>query len=627
MALAKTKTKSSRKSAAGNTRKRAPRTPPPPPPPPSEVVGDPHVRKALEYCRAVVNGFLPACKQVRQACQRQLNDLARFKDHHLYFWDEAAAGRACRFIERLPHVKGPKAKKGELILLEGWQCFIVTTLFGWRRHDTQGRRFRRSYVEVPRGNAKSTLSSAIGLYCTSADGEEGAEVYSAATKREQAKIVQGDAQAMLRKRPDFAAKLGFVVNQHDIRHPRSNSKFEALSRESSTADGLNIHLAIVDELHAHKDRGMYDVIETGAGKRDSSLIFVITTAGTDTAGICYELRTFVLKVLDGTVEDESQFAIVYTLDPEDDWQDPKVWQKANPNWGVSVYPDAFEQLARKAMNVASAQNNFKTKHLNVWCNADVAAFDPAAWARCYDKAMKLSDFQGEDCVLGNDLATKTDIAARVKLFWKWFPKYVPKACSSHTFPGTLSCATCYPETGELEPHFYLFQDLYLPEAALHDGRNSQYEGWALEGWLQETPGDVLDFGVLKEDTIKDRDDFRVVEWSYDPWQSAQMAQELDQQGLTVVEVRMTVVNFSAPMKEFDALIRQARIHHDGSPAMAWMISNVVAHLDAKENWFPRKQSPENKIDGPVAAIQALGRAMLLVADGAGYSPTRGIRTL
>lgn len=611
----------------------------------------PHVEKALQYARDVVSGKVNACKWVRLACKRQLKDLDDRKDgvlRNLFVWDENQASRVCRFIECLPHVKGPKAKNNELIVLEGWQCFILTTVFGWRRLDTGGRRFRRAYTEVPRGNAKSTLSSGIGLYGLCEDGEEGAEVYSAATTRDQAKIVQGDAQAMMRKRADFAARLGIIVNQYILLHPRSNSKFEALSRESGTMDGKNVHIAIVDELHAHKDRGVYDVIETATAKRLASLIWIITTAGSDSSGICYEVRTYVTKVLEGLVEDDTQFGIIYTLDEGDDWTDPEMWIKANPNWGVSVMPEVFAALAKKAMQVLSAQNNFKTKHLNLWVNADVAWMDMNAWDKCVDPTLDPEQFTNQQCIDALDLASKIDIAAKARLFWKDLPRpegsFDPKRCEhcnkkleQHPKPDELvagrmpSSTTCTTEKfmpmKPTERHYYGFLNCYLPETALIDGRNSQYEGWAEGGYIQTTPGDVLDFAVIKEDILDDTQKFAVREMAYDPWQATQLAQELAGSGMTVVEVRATVQNFSAAMKEFDALVRAGRWHTPDNPLFRWMITNVVCHYDAKDNVFPRKERPENKIDGPVAMIMALFRAMAIVDEVEPYSPERGVRFL
>lgn len=539
---------------------------------------DPHCAKAKQYCLDIVSGRIPAGQHVKQACARQLSDLER--TDWQYTFDENLGGRICRFIEALPHIKGPKA--GRDIELEPWQCFKLTTTFGWVHKDTRKRRFRRAYLEEPRSNAKSTVSSGVGLYMVSADSEAGAEVYSAATTRDQARIIFADAQHMARKRPALCNDLGLEVLAHAVVQMSSASKFVALSSEGNTLDGLNIHCALIDELHAHKTRDVYDVIETGCGKRDQSLLWTITTAGSDRSGICYEIRSYLIKVLTGVVEDDSFFGCIWAADEADDWTQESTWIKANPNWGVSVQPEHIAQLAHKAMQMPAAQNNFKTKHLNLWVNADVAWMDMRAWDRCGDTSLDIVNFYGLACYIGLDLATKTDIAAKVRLF---------------------------PIKQNGETHYYLFATYYLPEAAAQDGRNSQYSGWEIEGRLITTPGEVLDFERVRADLSEDSKRFQVREIPFDPWQATQLAQQMMQEGAPMVEYRNTVANFSAPMKEVDALVRSGRLHHDGDPVMAWMISNVVCHLDAKDNIYPRKERPENKIDGVIALITALGRAM------------------
>lgn len=541
-----------------------------------------YVAKANQYIDDVLAGVIPVGALVKAACKRQKDDLVRLKKHPIYHWAPEYGERVCQFIERLPHIKGDKAKTNETIELEPWQCFILTTTFGWRRRDTKARRFKRAYIEVPRGNGKSAISSGVGLYCLADDEEPGAEVYSAATNREQARVVWDSAKAMMEKAPAVREEMGITLTQYSIVQRESFSKFQALSREANNQDGLNVHCGIIDELHAHKVRDTYDVIETGAGKRSNSLIWVITTAGSDTSGICYEVRSYVEKVLRG-LEDDAQFGIIYTMDEGDDWTSPTTWQKVNPNWNVSVVPDVIQTLAFKAMQTPSAQNNFKTKHLNVWVGANEAAFDLSAWDKCADLMLKAKDFTGQDCFVGVDLASKVDIAARARIF----PKMI-----------------------EGKMHYYLFVNCYLPQAALSDGRNSQYAGWEIEGWLETTPGDVLDFATVKDDVMQDSRDFKVREVAYDPWQATQMAQELTDQGITMVEVRPSVQNFSAPMKELDALMRDGRLHHNCSPVLRWMISNTVGYYDAKDNIYPRKEKPENKIDGVIATLMALNRAML-----------------
>lgn len=545
---------------------------------------------ARQYAEAVVAGDIPACRWVQLACQRQLDDLARFKGKGSpYRFNPKLTDRTgktfspadnlCAFIERLPHVKGPLA--GMPITLEPWQVFILSTVYGWVKPDGT-RRFRRAYIEVPRGNAKSTLSSAVALYMLAADGEGGAEVYSLATTRDQARIVFGDAQTMARKSSGFRSRFGVAVGAHNMHVLATGSKFEALSAEGSTLDGLNIHFGCVDELHAHKTRTVYDVVETGTGKRDNSLLWVITTAGSNRAGICYEVRTFVTKLLDRVFEDDSQFGIIFGLDDGDDWASEAALIKANPNWGISVRAEILLPLQAKAMQLPSAVNNFKTKHLNEWVNADTAWMDMRAWDRCADAALDLESFTGQPCWIGLDLASKTDIAALVLVF-------------------------AHPD---IAGGFAVFGRYYLPEDTVMATGNSQYPGWMRTGRLTVTPGNVIDFSWIEADLIDAVSRFAIQAVAFDPFQATQLSTRMIAEGLPMIEVRPTVLNFSEPMKTLEALVLQGKLIHDADPVLTWMVSNVVAHLDAKDNIYPRKERPENKIDGIVALIMALARASL-----------------
>ncbi len=443
--------------------------------------------------------------------------------------------------------------------------------------DSPSRLYLAGESCIPTHN--SALSSAVALYMLAADREGGAEVYSLATTRDQARIVFGDAQAMARRSPGFRSRFGVAVGAHNLHVLASGSKFEALSAEGSTLDGLNIHFGCVDELHAHKTRTVYDVVETGTGKRDNSLLWVITTAGSNRAGICYEIRTFVNRLLEGLFVDDSQFGIIYGLDDADDWASESALIKANPNWGISVRPEVLLPLQAKAMQMPSAANNFKTKHLNEWVNADTAWMDMRAWDACADPELSEDDFIGEPCFIGLDLASKVDIAAKAKVFQR-------------------------------EGRFYVFLSYYLPEAAVEDGRNSQYSGWVRRGLLTITPGNVTDFDQIEAELVADASRFQIKEVPFDPFQATQLSSHLIAEGLPMVEMRPTVLNFSEPMKQLEALVLQKRLVHDGDPILAWMISNVVCHRDAKDNIYPRKEREENKIDGVVALIMALGRQMV-----------------
>lgn len=530
---------------------------------------------SCRYARGVLSGRISACSLVKKACERQLDDLDRYGDGKRFIYDVEAGDRICWFIEHLTHVKGELA--GQEIKLEPWQVFILHTTFSWKT--TEGiRRFRRVYIEVPRGNGKSSLSSGVALFCLCGDREPGAEVYSFATTRDQAKIVFGDAKEMARQNPKLKRAFDLQVLATSLYVPKTNSYFQAKSAEGSTLDGLNTHLAVIDELHAHKTRAVYDVVETSLGKRRNSLMWVITTAGFDTAGICYEVRSFVKQILNKEAQDESQFGIIYGLDEGDDWTSEEALQKANPNWGVSVRPEIITSLQAKAIARPSAANNFKTKHLDVWCSAASSWMDMPAWNLCR-RSIALSDFEGFDCYMGLDLGAKNDLTAKVLVF--------PVEEN-----GRLNC--------------YVFGTYYAPRAALLKSGNSQYDGWETLGYLKVTEGAVTDFNQIEADILEDCSRFRVKSVAYDPWQATQLATRLSDNDVPMVEYRNTVQNMSDPMKWLEALVQDKRLIHEGDPALTWMMGNVVAKRDFKDNVFPRKEVYENKIDGAVALIMALG---------------------
>lgn len=533
--------------------------------------------KARKYEEDILSGKIPACLFVKQAIKRQREDLKRWskKDSPFYF-DQSEGNRVCKFIEYLPHTKG--ALRGQKIKLEPWQCWILTTIFGWRRRSDNRRRFGRVYIEVPRGNGKSSLSSGVALYCLLADREPGAEVYSFATTRDQARIVFGDARQMATMCEPLRKKFGLEVLANSLVVTKTNSTFQPKSAEGSTLDGLNTHFACIDELHAHKTRAVYDVVETSIGKRLNPILWVITTAGFDTAGICYEVRTMVREVLAKTVEDETQFGIIYTIDEGDDWKTEAALIKANPNWGVSVMPKMVLPLQLKAITLASAANNFKTKHLDVWCQAGAAWMDMTAWHKG-ERMVDLDDFEGRPCVIGLDLGAKNDLTAKV---------YVFKT-----------------EGDDGRPRYQVFSRLYLPQTAIDKGTVSQYSGWADTGVIQVTGGAMTDMTRIEEELREDLSRFDVQAIAYDPWQATQLAGNLSEDGAPMVEYRNTVQNVSEPMKWLEALVQDGRLDHDGNPAMTWMMGNVVAKVDAKDNIFPRKERYESKIDGPVALIYAL----------------------
>lgn len=558
-----------------------------------------YVAIAIQYCIDVVEGNIVTGKYIKQSCQRQLDDLQN--GVRGYTFNLQKAERVCKFIENLKHIKGKWA--GKNLVLEPWQIFALTTIFGWVNCDGK-RRFKTAYIEVARKNAKSTLSSGIALYLLCADDEGGAEVYSAATGRDQAKIVWEDAKRMVEKNKALQARFGVSTKAHTIEVGETASSFKALSRDQGgNLDGLNVHGAIVDELHGHKTRDIWDVLETATGSREQPLILAITTAGFNRAGICYEVRDYGIKVLAkvSAEPDEEFFALIYTLDPGDDWKDEANWIKANPNLNVSVGLDDLRRKALKAKEQAAAQNNFLTKHMNMWVNAEVAWMTMNYWDDCGDPTITIDDFKDWRCWMAIDLASKRDIASIGLVFYNELP-------------------------GELK-RYAVFTFNYLPENAVEQSTNSQYKGWVEDNWLIETDGNVTDYAEIEKDILKFCTEFNVSAVCFDPYQATYIMTRLVEQGLPVEHYSNSVKNMSEPMKELEALIISGRIVHEADPVLDWMISNVTAKEDAKENIFPRKEFPENKIDGVVALIMALGKCIADVEEESSVYEERGILML
>lgn len=541
-----------------------------------------YVDAALAWARAVVNGEVPACKWTRLACQRQLDDLDRtLSDDWPWVFDLDLAERPCAFIELLPHIKGKWAKEGRLIQLEGWQCFVITTVYGWVHHQTRLRRYTEAYEEEPRKNAKSTKGAGILLYMLAADGEHGAECYTAATTRDQARIVFDDAKAMAERTPDLRTYLGVAIMQHSLTVAHTASKAAPLAAEGSTLDGLNVHFALLDELHAHKRRDVYDVIDTARGAREQALLWTITTAGTNRAGICYERRTHVTKILDGVIRDDRVFGIIFTIDDGDDPFSPVSWAKANPNYGVSVLPDDMAAAAKKAEAMPSALNNFLTKRLNVWVSGESPWMDMRAWDRC--AAPELQDpmqGKGAKAWIGLDLAQKNDFAALSIVFQSEDLKWC--VCTR----------------------------LYLNERAVQESANAQLSGWARQGYVNVNAGDVTDFDAIAADLRTLCKTHDVQEIAFDPALSMYFAGKLIEEGLPLVEIAQRAMFFTPPLIQVENLVLENKLRHDANPVMTWMVSNLVVKVSKfNELRQPTKERPENKIDGAMAMLMALGRAL------------------
>ena len=537
---------------------------------------------AEAYAHDVVSGRIPAGRYVRLACQRHLDDLAFQTDAGFPYRFEARAGaKVCKFIESLPHTKGKWAAKGQRLTLEPWQVFMVMCLFGWMRKANGLRRFRRAMLLVPRKNGKSALAAGIGLYMLCADGEHGAEVYSGATTEKQAWEVFRPAKLMAQKTPALLAHFGLTPNAKNLHILANGSRFEPIIGDPG--DGASPSCAIVDEYHEHQTDALFSTMETGMGAREQPLMLVITTAGDNIAGPCYAMQQEAQAALEGTRQDDELFALIYGIDEEDDWTDPDVVRKANPNFGISVFEEFLLGQQMAAMGSPRKAGAFKTKHLNVWVQARNAYFNVLRYQDAGDETLTLDSFEGQECIIGIDLAEKTDLTA-VELLFRHRDGYAR------------------------------FGFYYLPEETIERPENEHFRRWRDQGLLIQTDGGVTDDREIRDDILEFCARFKVREVAFDPLHSRQMAVELMEQGVTCLDFANRPTLMNEPMRKMDALITDGKLYHGvakgAQDPFAWMLGNVVNRSRAGDIHSPAKERGENKIDGPVACMMALGRWLL-----------------
>lgn len=537
---------------------------------------------AEAYAHDVVSGRIPAGKYIRLACQRHLDDLAWQDDDGFAFrFDGKAGAKVCKFIEALPHTKGKWAAKGQRLKLEPWQVFMVMCLFGWMRKSSGLRRFRRALLLVPRKNGKSALAAGIGLYMLCADGEHGAEVYSGATSEKQAWEVFRPAKLMAQKTPALLSHFGLTANAKNLHILGNGSRFEPIIGDPG--DGASPSCAIVDEYHEHQTDALFSTMETGMGAREQPLMLVITTAGDNIAGPCYAMQQEAQAALEGTRRDDDLFALIYGIEEEDDWTDPDVVRKANPNFGISVFEDFLLGQQIAAMGSPRKAGAFKTKHLNVWVQARNAYFNVLRYQDAGDPALTLDSFEGQECIIGIDLAEKTDLTAVELLF-------------RH-------------RNGYARFGFY-----YLPEETIERPENEHFRRWRDLGLLIQTDGGVTDDREIRDDILEFCARFKVREVAFDPLHSRQMAVELMERDIACLDFANRPTQMNEPMRKMDALITDGKLYHgiakgDQDP-FAWMLGNVVNRSRTGDIHSPTKERAENKIDGPVACMMALGRWLL-----------------
>lgn len=551
----------------------------------------PNVNAANQYARDVARGRIAACRYVIDACQRHIDDLAKEKSKKFrYRFDKDLAEKAAKFIQLLPHTKGEWAFKRMPITLEPWQLFIVCSAFGWVQKVTKLRRFREVYTEIPRKNGKSAISAGVGLYCFTCDDEFGAEVYSGATTEKQAWEVFRPARLMCKRTPALCDAFGVEVNASNMNRPEDGARFEPLI--GNPGDGASPSCAVVDEYHEHDSDALYTTMLTGMGSRRQPLMWAITTAGYNIDGPCYDKRREVIEMLNGTVPNDELFGVIYTVDEGDDWTDPNVLRKANPNMGVSVYSEFLLSQQKRAMNNARQANVFKTKHLNIWVSARAAYFNLVSWRNCEDETLSAEQFEGQPCYLGFDLARKLDMNSMVSVFTR------DKDGKRHYY--------C------ISPQFWVPYDTVYSTDTDRQRTAERFQKWVNTGHLEVTDGAEIDYRVILEAAKAVNRQNPVEESPIDPHGATNLSHQLADEGLSPITIVQNYTNMSDPMKELEAAIESGRFHHDGNPIMTWCISNVVGkNLPGNDDVVrPIKEQNENKIDGAVALIMAIGRAML-----------------
>jgi phage terminase large subunit-like protein len=541
-------------------------------------------QRAQGYIDDILAGRIPSCRWTKLACERAMRDMARTDDAWPYAFVPEKAQRAVRFIESLRHVKSSIATKaGEKIVLLPWQIFVVETLYGWVRKDTGNRRWKKCYLELGKGNGKSTLGGGIALYDAFCSGEGGADVLCAASMKEQAKIVLDSARQMLQRDKELCKKVGLVVQAHDIVQASTQSRMRALPAKASSVEGVQPSLAILDEVHAARGRELYDTLSTACAKRASGLFLMVTTAGNDAACLGYELHQFIEQLLNQEIEENTFFAVLYGIDAEDSWDDPVAWQKANPSWGVSVDPVALAAEAKVASLMPGARNAFRIFHLSEWIanGADQTFLDYNAVRSCYVKELVDADFDGQPAVFGLDLASKLDLCSLVRV---------------HT------------RNLDGKSHFYVFTKDWMPSQAVANSAVASLRTWAETKQLIVTPGAVTNQDDIEEEIFQQWKKCLPRDLNFDPTQATMMMTHLRNRTEAYdafIEVTQFARNMTDGMNLLQEIVADGRLHTN-SAVLLWCLGNLRAQTGGLHFVWPvRPKDRQLKIDAAVALVMAL----------------------
>ena len=497
------------------------------------------------------------------------------------YYDEEAADFAVMFIEQLCHTKGTWA--GKKFKLLDWQSQIIRDLFGVLKPNGY-RQFNTAYIEIPKKNGKSELAAAVALLLCCGDGEQRAEIYGCAAERGQATIVFDVAADMVRMCPALNKRCKILTSQKRILFTPTNSFYQVLSAEAYSKHGFNIHGVVFDELHTQPNRKLFDVMTKGSGDaRMQPLYFLITTAGTDTNSICFETHQKAKDILEGRKIDPTFYPVIYGAGENEDWTDPKVWLKSNPSLGETIGMDKVQAACESAKQNPGEENSFRQLRLNQWVKQAVRWMPMEKWDAC---AVPVNEemLEGRVCYGGLDLSSTTDLT---------------------------SFCLVFPPEDEEEP-YYVLPYFWVPEDTL-DLRVKRdhvpYDVWNRQGYLETTEGNVVHYGYIEKFIERLGEKFNIRDIAFDRWGATQMSQDLENMGFTVVPMGQGFASMSPPTKELMKLTLEKKIAHGGHPVLRWNMDNIFIRTDPAGNIKADKAKSTEKIDGAIAMIMALDRAI------------------
>ena len=496
-------------------------------------------------------------------------------------FDEAKAQRAVEFIRCLKHTKG--RWRGQAFDLLPWQETIIRDVFGTVKEDGF-RQYNTAYVEIPKKNGKSELAAGVALYMTCGDNEWGAEVYGCASDRQQASIVFDVAVDMVEQCPALKKRIKPVMSVKRLVYKPTNSFYQVLSAEAYTKHGLNVHAVIFDELHSQPNRELFDVMTKGSGDaRTQPLFFLITTAGTDRHSVCFEQHQKAEDILCGRKADPTFYPVIYGAEDDADWTSEEVWYRANPSLGHTIDIGKVRNACLSARDNPAEENIFRKLRLNQWVKQSTRWMQMEKWDACAFPVDE-GELLGRECYGGLDLSSSIDITAFVLVF---------------------------PPRDDTERYVFL-PFFWIPEenmARRVRRDHVPYDVWEKQGFLETTEGDVIHYGFI-ESFIEDLGKrFHIKEIAFDRWGAVQMVQNLEGLGFTVVPFGQGFKDMSPPTKRLMELVLERNVAHGGHPVLRWMMDNIFVRTDPAGNIKPDKEKSTEKIDGAVAAVMALDRAV------------------